>query len=221
MAARSLARTAGDVLGYVQLFQSCPEERRPELGALRSHLLGLLDAFARHPDAQRVAPEEVGEARFALVAWIDEMIQRSSWSGREDWKREPLQLQLYRTNRAGNEFYDHLAALRPDQNQAREVYVLCLALGFEGQYAGHDAERRALLQKEYETLRVSGQALEPAREPRLLPAAYELSIRLPGLGRRRILPTLLGMALVTGVFFGLLWLWLRVLAGGVPVPPGA
>lgn len=221
MAGRSLGRIAGDVFGYVLLFQAAPEDRRPDFPALRSQLLSLIDGFARHPDAARVPPEEVEEARFALVAWVDEMIQRSNWRGREDWKREPLQLQLYRTNRAGNEFYDHLAALRPDQNEAREVYVLCLALGLEGQYAGHDADRRALLQKEFETLRVAGKALVPSQEARFVPAAYQLSIRLPDLGRRGILPTLAVMALVSGVFFGGLWLWLRWVVGDVPVPPGS
>ncbi len=221
MASRSLGRVAGDLFGYVQLFQSAPENRRPDLPALRSHLLGLLDGFSRHPDAQRIPPDEVEEARFALVAWTDEMIQRSNWIGSEEWRREPLQLQLYRTNKAGNEFYDHMAALRPEQNHAREVYLLCLALGFEGQYAGHDADRRALLQKEYEALRVSGSALEVARESRFLPDAYEVNIRLPDLGKRRVFPTLLLMACAGGVFFGVLWLLLRWAVGDVPVPPGS
>lgn len=221
MAGRSLGRIAGDLFGYLLLFAAAPDNRRPDLPALRSHLLSLIEAFSRHPDTQHHPPDEVEEARFALVAWADEMVQRSSWPGRDEWKREPLQLQLYRTNKAGNEFYDHLARLRPDQNSAREVYFLCLATGFEGQYAGHEGERRAILQQHYDTLRVAGKALEIAREVPFVPPAYDVSIQLPDPGGRRIIPWILLMALLVGGVFGGLWLWLRSLAGGIPLPPGA
>src|SRR3990172_12514574 len=117
-----LWRAAGDLVGWVQLFRDAPDSHRPDLPAVRAHLLALIDAFPRDPIAREHPPEEVGEAAFALVAWTDEMLNTSSWAAREEWKKEPLQLQLYRTVRAGNEFFAHLRALRPNQNSAREVY---------------------------------------------------------------------------------------------------
>jgi type IV/VI secretion system ImpK/VasF family protein len=218
---RNLGRLAGDVVGYVLLFTEAPDAQRPSLPALRSHLLGLLDTFSKQPDAQALPADEVEEARFALVAFADEMLLRSDWSGREEWLQEPLQLQLFRTNRAGDEFYEHLARLRPDQNHAREVYFLCLVNGFEGQYAGQTAERAQILRQQFEFLRASGHALDAASASPLTPPAYELSIQLRGPAGRRLWPVVLAWAgLVLGI--GLtLWIVLQLFAGGVELPPGA
>lgn len=218
--AGSLARIADDLFGTVLLFHEASEAQRPPAPALRHHLLALLDGIAKHPEVQRLAADDVEEARFALVAWADEMILRSSWSGRDEWLRDPLQLQLYRTNRAGEEFHDHLARLRPDQNQARAVYFLCLVFGFEGRYAGQPAERAEIMRQQFEMLRVAGLALDVARTTPLAPPAYQVSIELRGSAGRRLWPVLLGWAGFALVVFAALWATLRYFAGQVPLPPG-
>ena len=64
-------------------------------------------------------PEQVDGAAFAVVAWIDEIMARNpSWlvSG-----APPLQVTMFNTNNAGNEFFQHLSALKQDQDEVREV----------------------------------------------------------------------------------------------------
>jgi type VI secretion system protein ImpK len=219
MAARRLARIAGDLVGYVQLFLGAPEGNRPSVPELRSYLLAQLDSFLRDPAAQAVPEDEVAEARFAVVAWCDEMILRSNWLGREEWESDTLQFQLYRTRNAGDEFFGRLERLRPDQNEAREVYFLCLALGFIGRYADDEAARRTLMTQQYEQLRISGRTLDLSREPQLQTAAYDLAIRLPRARGSGVLRTLLAMTGVTLVVFGILWLILWYATGRVPLPP--
>ena len=220
MALLSLGRVAGDFIGYVLLFHEGAEAQRPSLTALRSHLLSQLDGIARHPDTLQLPPEEVEEARFALVAWADETILKSTWSGREEWLREPLQLQLFRTNRAGDEFYDHLAALRPDQNYAREVYFLCLCLGFEGGYAGRDADRAELTRQHFEMLRATGRARDLATTSPLAAPAYRVEIELRGHGGRRLWPVVLAWTAGVGAVFGALYSVLWFFATRVALPPG-
>lgn len=220
MGGRNLGRLAGDVFGFVLLFAEAPDAQRPSVPALRSHLLSLLDGFAKQPDLQRIPPEEVEEARFALVAWADETILRSDWSGREEWLREPLQLQLFRTNRAGDEFYEHLARLRPDQSHAREIYFLCLVHGFEGQYAGEAAGRADLIRQQFEFLRASGHALDVVAASPLAPPAYEVEIQLHRASGRRLWPVVVAwFGLVLGVGLAL-WITLQLFAGSVDLPPG-
>lgn len=221
MDAHSLGRLAGDLFAFVQLFGEASDAQRPSGPALRNQISSLLDAFAKDPHVQQVPADEVEEARFALVAWADETILRSSWSGRDDWGRDLLQLQLFRTNRAGDEFYDHLARLRGDQHHAREVYFLCLALGFEGRYAGRDAERAELMRQQFELLRASGRALELASVSPLAPSAYQLAIHVHGGGGKRLWPVLLTWVGGAAAVFGVLWLVLWRLALGVPMPPGS
>ncbi|MEO6800595.1 MAG: DotU/TssL family secretion system protein [Rhodanobacter sp.] len=73
----------------------------------------------------------VESAAFAVVAWFDEIITRNpSW-----WSQaSPLQVSLFNTNNAGNEFFDHLSNLRGGDEEVREVYYHVLLLGFVGQY---------------------------------------------------------------------------------------
>jgi type VI secretion system protein ImpK len=214
----TLGRAAGDLIAYVQLFQQSPPEARPDAATLRSQILGHLDAFTRHPAAQAAPPVDLEEARFALVAWADESILRTEWPGRDQWLGEPLQLQLFRTNRGGDEFFERLARLRAEQTDAREVYFLCLVFGFEGQYADHEPERRALISQQFEMLRVAQRALDVTRLSPVTPPAYEVEIELSAPRGRSVRGPLLLMGFACLGFFGLLFGILYLTAGVVPTP---
>lgn len=220
MKQRSLGRVAGDLFDYVQFFRDAPNEVRPSAADLRSHLLRMIDDFGRDPVAKDLPPDELQAARFGLVAWIDETIVRSSWPGRDDWILNLLQTQLFGTNRAGNEFYDHLEALRPEMVRAREIFFLCLALGFEGQMVGNEAGRTELMRRHYEMLRQSGAAIDSAATPHLTELAYNTAIEVHGGAGRRLWPVLATWLVATLGAFGLLFLALWMWAGGVPTPPG-
>lgn len=220
MAEAGLGRAAGDFFGTVLLFREAPDAYRASVPALRHQLLACLDAFARDPASQRVPPDELNQARFALVAWADEAIQLANWAGRDEWLREPLQLQLFRTNRAGDEFYDHLASLRPEQNAAREIFYLCLAFGFQGRYAGHDAERAELTRQHFEMLRAARCALDLSTTAPIAPPAYRVEIEVSGGGGRPLWPVILAWAGGAAVLFAVFWLVLRSFVTGVATPDG-
>lgn len=103
--------------------------------------------------AQRggVAKDDIAAARFAVAAYLDEMVLNSSWRAKEEWSSQPLQYELFGTHEAGVEFFRRLEAVRngitanPD---LLELYYLCLALGFEGQYTLAGREKRQTLIRE-------------------------------------------------------------------------
>jgi type VI secretion system protein ImpK len=216
-----LTRLAGAYVAHVQSLHAGDGSGFPAPAALRAQLLALLAPLPAAAAAQGVSPDEIEEARFALVAWADEVILKKSWPGRDEWLREPLQMQLYRTNRAGNEFFTHLAALRPEQSAAREVYFLALALGFEGQYQGQAAEHRALVAREYEALRAADRVTETTRESYLTPEAYALEIELPPRASSGLAFGLVALALGMVALYGVLWLVLHAISGDVPLPKGS
>jgi len=96
------------------------QELRQQLEAARA---AALQAGKRNQD--------VDEAAFAVVAWLDEiMAPYPNWLA----GITPLQKTLFNTYNAGNEFFTHLNQLTPQQDEVREVYYLVLCLGFIGQY---------------------------------------------------------------------------------------
>lgn len=220
MAEVSLPRVAGDYITLVQLIGHAPPDRLPEADALRAQLLSLLEDFAAKAREGGFEQSEIDEARFALAVWADEAVLRSEWPGRETWPAELLQTRLFRITRGGNEFYEHLNALSPEKHDAREVYFMALTLGFEGQYAGNDAERGAVIQHQFKMLRGAGRTQTLGEDDALIPPAYELDIELPRAGGLGLMASLgLGVATLAGVY-GLLWLLLYLIAGDVPLPPG-
>ena len=73
-------------------------------------------------------------ARFAVFDWVDETIMGGSWEGKRQWQGEQLQRRYFQTSDAGELFFQKLNTIGPHQNHVREVYYICLALGFTGQY---------------------------------------------------------------------------------------
>ena len=120
----------------------------PVIGSdLRHRLIGSLDRMVTDGRRLGLPDADLAEARYALVAFVDEQIMRSDWSGRAEWMARPLQLELYRENTAGENFFVRLRALlrAGDRPIAVEVYYLCLVLGFMGAY--RDAQDPAAIEK--------------------------------------------------------------------------
>jgi len=116
---------------------SLDEQLSRDGGALRGpdHLYA--DLGRRLEEAKQSAltgqkhPEDVREATFALAAWLDEIVARHP----QYWDvAKSLQLTLFDTTNAGDEFFAHLQSLSPQQDEVREIYYTALCLGFRGMY---------------------------------------------------------------------------------------
>jgi type VI secretion system protein ImpK len=118
------------------------------------HSLDLLDRIASgadpNPQDERVrlrAFLDQGEAivgagrdwqltRYALVAWIDEMLVEASWSHREWWSNNVLERELFNTRECAERFFVNAKeASGLSQRDALEVYYVCVILGFRGIYS--------------------------------------------------------------------------------------
>ncbi len=75
-------------------------------------------------------------ALFPVVAYIDELILTSKWKERILWQKESLQRSFFNTTNSGFEFYERLNKLnrQGDDRNVREVYLLCLSLGYKGRF---------------------------------------------------------------------------------------
>ncbi|MDR5837092.1 DotU family type IV/VI secretion system protein [Caballeronia sp. LZ034LL] len=130
-----------------------PSEGAARARALAEALDEEIDTARHEAHALHVVPSDFDSALFAVLAWADEVLISSDWAGAPHWQRQLLQRRHFNTTTAGVAFYTRLDDLRDDQTAVREVYALCLALGFRGRYAQErdtrqlDERRRRTLQQ--------------------------------------------------------------------------
>jgi type VI secretion system protein ImpK len=76
------------------------------------------------------------DVKYALAAFADEVIYHSNWPGRTQWLNNPLQLQFFHENTAGDGFFERLDMLHAQRGRdhVTQIYFLCLALGFQGKF---------------------------------------------------------------------------------------
>ncbi|MBN1610141.1 MAG: DotU/TssL family secretion system protein [Polyangiaceae bacterium] len=117
----------------------------PAPAELRQRVVTVLDNMVGRGRAAGISDADLAEARYALVAFIDEQVLKSNWPGRAEWMGQPLQLDLYREYTAGENFFNRMRNLLQQGGctAALEVYYLCLVLGFRGAY-GVSGDNRAL-----------------------------------------------------------------------------
>jgi type VI secretion system protein ImpK len=133
---------------------------------LKARTLELETDFERRAREHGFAAADIEEASFALVAFLDESVMRSRGAAREMWLEKPRQLERFRTNVAGEEFFTRLERLRRERQsriESLEVCYACLVFGFVGRYglASPDAVRALLGELETDIAAVRGTARGP------------------------------------------------------------
>lgn len=113
-------------------------ERFEDYQQSRQTCLSLLEQAIHETKELDVREEEKVTAQEAVISWLDETVLRSHLLWRHHWQCELLQRKYLNTTVAGERFFTLLNQLGADQNQVREVFLFCLQLGFQGQYASPD-----------------------------------------------------------------------------------
>lgn len=74
-------------------------------------------------------------AKYAIVAWVDDLLIDSPWEGRVWWHENHLELRYFQSTDAFTEFYQRSkqATILPNKD-ALEVFYVCVVLGFRGVY---------------------------------------------------------------------------------------
>lgn len=212
-----------DLISYLIFFAASCDQAPPSPNDLREKTIALINTQEEQAKTLGVSQENFRDARYAVLAWADELILNSAWPQRMQWQH--LMLTYYGTVNAGEDFFRRLDALPAQANDVREIYFLCLALGFQGQYAlGSDPrELRELKQRAYKQLSaVNGDIRQ--NYARLFPEAYQRATLAPPVKRKNKLLcyfTALAVPIILFGFFSFL-LWKKkesILASEPPPPP--
>lgn len=122
------------VLAYVAYFLKNVAQKQPPYERVKADILRLMSESEEYLKKGLFSQDDYNLARFAICAWVDEAVLNSGWNEKDQWQREQLQRLYYNIADAGEAFFSRLNDLGPHQRDVREVYYLCLALGFMGRY---------------------------------------------------------------------------------------
>jgi type VI secretion system protein ImpK len=140
------ARTLMDLMydGFYLLFLLRAKQGPSDSDAFRSHIKEFLTGLERGATKLGSSAEDVHLCKYAFCATVDEAILMSQFKVRDAWQRQPLQLQFFGEQLAGEQFFAKLEALRREgapRVQILEVFHMCLLMGFQGKYLMEGSEK--------------------------------------------------------------------------------
>lgn len=207
------------LVAYVAYFLKTIARKQPPYEQVKADISRLLDQSESYVKKGLFSQEDYNLARFAVCAWIDEAILNSSWAQKGQWQKEPLQRLLYQTSDAGEEFFEKLNSLGLHQREVREVYYLCLALGFTGRFInpGDETLLEHLKSSNVKILLGSSVGLPSLENTQLFPEAYPLQKEAQTQPQRKWQFPILTIVVLAGpvVFFGLLYFIYRFTLSGM------
>lgn len=111
---------------------------------LRPKVTGMFDDFEKRAERYRFNHKVVNVAKFGLAAFVDETVLTANFPLRNEWEKNPLQLQYFGEQLAGNKFFDKLESMLGQieiTQDAVEIYYYCMLLGFKGKYAVYEQDK--------------------------------------------------------------------------------
>jgi type VI secretion system protein ImpK len=130
--------------GFYMLFLLKNRHAPLAFADFRQRVLDFLIQFERGARKIDCSAEDIYHAKYAFCALIDETILRSQFKIRDEWQLQPLQLEHFGNQLAGENFFDQLERLRQQgatKLQVLEVFHMGLLLGFQGKYLLEGSEK--------------------------------------------------------------------------------
>ncbi len=208
-----------ELIAYVAYFRKTASMKQMPYDQVKTNVLRLISQSEQCVEKGLFAKEDYDQARFAVLAWVDETILASNWDQKNKWQRELLQRIYYNTTEAGEEVFERLNNLGPHQKEVREVYYLCLALGFKGRYfkPGDDFMLDQLKASNLKFLMGSASGIPSIEKSELFPESHPLEKAQIEPEKRKLkfsLFTVLGIAAPVALF-GLLFLIYYLTLGSI------
>jgi type VI secretion system protein ImpK len=208
-----------ELVAYVVYFVKTVGAKQPPYEQAKADILRLLTQSENVVKRGLFSQEDYDLGRFMIFAWVDETILNSAWNQKAQWQREQLQRLYYHTLDAGEEAFERLNGLGLHQREVREVYYLCLALGFKGRFH-HPGDEYLLEQLKTSNLKLllgSSVGLPSLERADLFPEAYPIETMEIGPQKQKFRLSPFTIACLAGpvILFGLLFLIYQFALSGV------
>lgn len=130
--------------GFYLLFLLKAKHPPTDAEVFRDRIKQFLSNFERQATKIHASAEAIYACKYAFCATVDEAVLMSQFRAKESWQRQPLQVQYFGEQLAGEQFFAKLEDLRrlgAAQTQVLEVFHMCLLLGFQGKYLLEGSEK--------------------------------------------------------------------------------
>jgi len=199
------------VFSQLAILPAKPEDAHPQYLQFRNQIVEALDRIGREAPENGIEAEDANQACYGLCFLADTLVGESAWNGKLDWSGEPLGIVRYQDPEGGVNFFHRLEGFGERQRGVKEVYLVCLALGFRGKFAELEPTQQAakLADLKQQIIRdVRPQSFE--KLPELFPEAYEPADSIEGEvppAPRWWWAVSIGVVVFSALIWGLLFWW--------------
>lgn len=123
------------VFAYAAMLPRDPGGMHPSYDQFREQVLTALQRVESEGPNHGIDREDAAEAVYACCLFLDEQVQDSEWTGKLQWSAEPLHIVKLGDPEGGINFFRRLDALGERHREVKEIFLVCLAMGYRGRYA--------------------------------------------------------------------------------------
>jgi type VI secretion system protein ImpK len=170
----SLMDLCTPVFAYSSMLPRDAGGMHPSYGQFRQEVLAALQRIETEAPEHGVDREDAQDAVYALCLFLDQDIATSEWSGKGQWANEPLYAVKLQDPEGGINFFRRLDEMGNRRREVKEVFLVCLSMGFTGKYAELEpAQQAAKLGEIRQRVLRSIHATPLDNVDELFPEAYE------------------------------------------------
>jgi type VI secretion system protein ImpK len=203
----SIANLCTDI--FLIVIRMRESENLGEPSSLRKLLMHYIELFKKNCNALQIEPAMINDAVYALVALLDETVMSIPGPCRDFWIVNPVQLELFEDNFAGQGFFTRLEKLQTESERMKEVleiFYLCLCIGFDGKYRlGNAPERETIIDNVARILLKVNKRSVGGLSPHGRRTVSQSVVNNRGTGRVPLWFATGLMALLVGVWWGAMW----------------
>lgn len=140
---QSLMDLCTPVLAYSSVLPRDAGGMNPTYAQFRQEVLAALQKIETEAQEFGIDREDAQDAIYALSLFLDEDVATSEWTGKLQWANEPLYAVKLQDPEGGINFFRKLDEMGDRRRAVKEIFLVCLAMGFRGKYAELEPSQQA------------------------------------------------------------------------------
>jgi type VI secretion system protein ImpK len=140
---QSLMELCTPVFAYASILPRDAGGMHPTYQQFRQEVMTSLQKIETDAPDNGIDREDAQDAIYALCLFLDGEVASSEWTGKMQWANEPLNIVKLQDPEGGVNFFRKLDEMGERRRAVKEIFLVCLAMGFRGKYADLEPTQQA------------------------------------------------------------------------------